>query len=47
MGGAQKQLKKVAIYLAEQGHRVTLLCTWRSDAREPFQWHEYARIIPI
>lgn len=47
MGGAQKQLKKVAIYLAEQGHRVTLLCTWRSDAREPFQWHENARIIPI
>jgi glycosyltransferase involved in cell wall biosynthesis len=47
MGGAQKQLKKVAVYLAEQGHRVTLLCTWRGDAREPFQWHENAQILPI
>lgn len=47
MGGAQKQLKKIAVHLAEQDHQVTLLCTWRSDAREPFQWHEKARVIPI
>jgi glycosyltransferase involved in cell wall biosynthesis len=47
MGGAQKQLKKVALHLAEQGHQVTILCTRRSDAREPFQWHDNLRVIPI
>jgi glycosyltransferase involved in cell wall biosynthesis len=47
MGGAQKQLKKVALHLAEEGHRVTILCTRRSDAMQPFQWHENLKIIPI
>ncbi len=47
MGGAQKQLKKIALSLAEQGHRVTLLCTRRDDTREPFQWHEKAQVVPI
>lgn len=47
MGGAQKQLKKVALHLAETGHEVTILCTRRSDASEPFHWHERARVLPI
>lgn len=47
MGGAQKQLKKVALYLAEQGHRITILCTWRQDASESFLWHENLRVMPV
>lgn len=47
MGGAQKQLKKVALYLAEKGHHVTILCTRRQDAAEPFQWHERLQVKPI
>ncbi|MCU0511783.1 MAG: glycosyltransferase family 4 protein [Anaerolineae bacterium] len=47
MGGAQKQLKKVALHLAEQGHRVTILCTRRDDAREPFRWHPNLEVRPV
>lgn len=48
MGGAQKQLKKIALYLARQGHTVTLLCTRRDpDALLPFDWHPNARVLPI
>lgn len=47
MGGAQKQLKKVALHLAEQGHTVTILCTRRSDAMQPFKWHEKLEVVPI
>lgn len=47
MGGAQKQLKKVALHLAEQGHHVTILCTQRSDARRPFRWHERVQVVPL
>lgn len=46
MGGAQKQLKKVALHLAEHGHEVTILCTRRQDT-QAFQWHPNAQIIPI
>ena len=31
LGGAQKQLKKVALHLGGLGHRVTILCTQRRD----------------
>ncbi len=47
MGGAQKQLKKVALHLAEQGHQITILCTRRPDVREPFRWHDNLEVIPI
>ncbi|MAU11971.1 MAG: hypothetical protein CL607_19260 [Anaerolineaceae bacterium] len=47
MGGAQKQLKKVALYLAEQGHSVTILCTRRSDVMTPFRWHPNLEVVPI
>jgi glycosyltransferase involved in cell wall biosynthesis len=47
MGGAQKQLKKVALHLAEEGHEVVILCTRRSDAMQAFQWHENLRVEPI
>jgi len=46
MGGAQKQLKKVALHLAQSGHEVTILCTRRSDALEPFRWHENLLVKP-
>lgn len=46
MGGAQKQLKKVALYLGQQGHQVTILCTRRQDAMQPFQWAERVQVIP-
>ena len=47
MGGAQKQLKRVAIHLGELGHEVTILTTRRQDASAPFQWAERVRIVPI
>lgn len=47
MGGAQKQLKRIALHLAEQGHDITLLATRRGDSNVPFQWHERAQVIPI
>jgi len=47
MGGAQKQLKKVALHLAEQGHQVMIACTWRQDAAQPFAWHERAQVMPL
>lgn len=47
MGGAQKQLKKVALHLAQQGHQVTILCTQRSDVLEPFYWHSNLQVVPI
>jgi glycosyltransferase involved in cell wall biosynthesis len=48
MGGAQKQLKKVALYLAQQGHRVTILCTRREpDATQEFFWHPNALVKPV
>jgi glycosyltransferase involved in cell wall biosynthesis len=47
MGGAQKQLKRVALHLGNLGHDVTILTTWRQDASEPFTWGERVRILPI
>ena len=46
MTGAQKQLKKVAMYLAEEGHDVTILCSKR-DGSEPFHWHDNLYVLPI
>ena len=46
MTGAQKQLKKVAMYLAEEGHDVTILCSMRDDA-DPFYWHDNLYVLPI
>ena len=47
LGGAQKQLKKVALHLGELGHQVTILCTQRQDAMIPFKWHENVDILPV
>jgi glycosyltransferase involved in cell wall biosynthesis len=47
MGGAQKQLKRIAIHLGELGHEVTILTTRRQDAQTPFQWGERVHIVPI
>ncbi|MYD11196.1 MAG: glycosyltransferase family 4 protein [Chloroflexi bacterium] len=47
LGGAQKQLKKVAQHLGELGHHVTILCTRRHDTSQPFKWHENVEILPV
>jgi glycosyltransferase involved in cell wall biosynthesis len=47
MGGAPKQLQKVATYLGEQGHNVTILCTRRADSQTPFRWHSRVRVKPL
>lgn len=48
MGGAQKQLKKVALHLGASGHQVTILCTYRHpDASEAFSWHENVVVQPV
>lgn len=47
MGGAQKHLRYIAIYLAELGHEVTILCTWRADTPDEFQWHNRVTVKPI
>jgi glycosyltransferase involved in cell wall biosynthesis len=47
MGGGQKQLKKVAMYLGEQGHTLTILSTQRKGSMETFKWHDNVTIHPI
>lgn len=48
MGGAQKQLKAVALHLGTLGHTVTILCSRREpDALTPFNWHPNVSIHPI
>ncbi|NWF68128.1 MAG: glycosyltransferase family 4 protein [Chloroflexi bacterium] len=47
MGGAQKQLKLIALYLAELGHNVTVVCTWRQDTPTPFRWHARVEVLPM
>jgi glycosyltransferase involved in cell wall biosynthesis len=47
MGGAQKQLKRVALHLADLGHEVTVVATRRSDSMAPFRWHERVQVIPL
>ncbi|MDQ7024737.1 MAG: glycosyltransferase family 4 protein [Anaerolineae bacterium] len=47
MGGAQKQLKKIAIHLGKLGHQITILCTYRDDAPPMFHWHENVLITAV
>lgn len=47
MGGAQKQLKRVALHLGALGHDVTLLATRRADSDAPFDWAARVHIVPI
>ncbi|MEL7435513.1 MAG: glycosyltransferase family 4 protein [Chloroflexota bacterium] len=47
MGGAQVQLKKVALHLGALGHQVTILCTRKNADHPPFTWHENVRVEPI
>jgi len=47
MGGGQKQLKKVALYLGEQGHQLTILSTRREGSMTPFKWHDNVEIHPV
>lgn len=47
MGGAQKHLRYIAEYLAELGHEVTILCTYRYDTPQMFQWHPRVTVKPV
>lgn len=47
MGGAPKHLQSIAVYLGQLGHRVTVLCTGRSDSHHPFRWHENVEVLPL
>ena len=47
MGGGQKQLKKVALHLGEQGHQLTILSTQREGSMTPFKWRGNVEIHPI
>ncbi|MCY4247688.1 MAG: glycosyltransferase family 4 protein [Chloroflexi bacterium] len=47
MGGGQAQLKKVALHLGEQGHKLTILSTRREGSQAPFRWHDNVEILPI
>lgn len=47
MGGGQVQLKKVALHLAELGHRLTILSTQRDGSMSAFKWHENVEIQPV
>lgn len=47
MGGAPKHLQSIAVHLGELGHRVTVLCTRRSDSSTPFRWHENVEVLPV
>jgi len=47
MGGGQAQLKKVALHLAELGHRLIILSTRREGSMTPFKWHDNVEIRPV
>jgi glycosyltransferase involved in cell wall biosynthesis len=47
MGGGQKHLRAIAHHLASLGHDITILCTRREDANQPFHWHERILVLPI
>lgn len=47
MGGAPKQLQKIAIHLGELGHTVTVLCTRPADSPDAFYWQENVLVRPI
>ena len=47
LGGAQKQVRRIGLHLAELGHKVTILCTRRPDSMTPFSWQENLQVIPI
>jgi glycosyltransferase involved in cell wall biosynthesis len=47
MGGAQKHLESVALYLGELGHAVRVVCTRRADTAEPFRWADRVEVLPI
>ncbi|RMG76708.1 MAG: glycosyltransferase [Chloroflexi bacterium] len=47
MGGAQIQLKKVALHLGQLGHDVTVLCTHPAGGGQAFEWGERVNVIPI
>ncbi len=47
MGGAPKQLQKVAVYLGQLGHEVTVLATAETADQAPFRWHERVLVKPI
>lgn len=47
IGGSTRHLQDVAVYLAQHGHEVTLLCTRRQDNQVAFDWHPQVSVKPI
>lgn len=47
MGGAPKQLQKVAVYLGSLGHTVDVLCTRSQESSNIFKWHQNVTVRPI
>ena len=47
MGGAQKHIQDIALYLGGQGHEITILCTRRDDDHRPFRWQDRVEVKPI
>lgn len=46
MGGAPKQLQKVAEHLGGLGHEVVILCTAHADSHTPFEWAGGVQVRP-
>lgn len=46
-GGSTKILKQVALYLAENGDEVTIVCNQRQDNKEIFYLHPRVKVMPI
>ncbi len=46
-GGNQAQLKKIALHLGEQGHRLSILTTRREGAQAAFHWADNVEILPL
>lgn len=47
MGGAPKQLQKVAVHLGQLDHQITVLCTQTDASFRPFHWQENVLVKPV
>ncbi len=46
-GGSTKILKEIALYLAERGDTITIVCNQRSDNKKVFKLHRNITVMPI
>lgn len=47
IAGAEMQLKKIALHLGEQGHKVVIYTTPLEGSNTPFKWHENIEVLPV